>query len=153
MGRFSRQEIEEAFERYKAVGAKAGETGDWNEWAQMFTEDATYVEHLYGDMHGREEIRAWITDTMTKPPGSDMPSFPVEWHIIDEERGWVVFQVWNRMADPGDGSVHQEYNFSLLKYAGNGMWSYEEDVYNPGRFQKMIKRWNETKARLGAESG
>ena len=82
-----------------------------------------------------------------------MPSFPVEWHIVDEERGWVVFCVWNEMADPGDGSLHREYNFSLLKYAGDGKWSYEEDVYNPARFQKMIKGWNELRRRLGAERG
>ena len=151
MGTWSKQEIEDAFAHYQAVAAKAGETGDWNEWAELFTPDATYVEHLYGDMHGREEIREWITKTMTTPPGSDMPSFPVEWYIVDAERGWVVFCVWNRMDDPGDGSVHQEYNFSLLKYAGDGLWSYEEDVYNPARFQKMIKTWNTLKAQLGAE--
>ena len=50
----------------------------------------------------------------------------------------MVCQVWNRMKDPGDGSVHQEYNFTLLKYAGDGRWSYEEDIYNPMRFGAMV---------------
>jgi hypothetical protein len=45
------------------------------------------------------------------------------------------------MEDPGDGSLHQAYNFTLLKYAGRGLWSYEEDIYNPGHFQEMIKGW------------
>jgi len=42
---------------------------------------------------------------------------------------------------PGDGSVHQEYNFTLLKYAGDGLWSYEEDIYNPMRFGSMVAGW------------
>jgi hypothetical protein len=56
------------------------------------------------------------------------------------------------MANPGDGSLHREYNFSLLKYAGDGKWSYEEDVYNPQRFADMIKGWNQLRKRLAAES-
>jgi hypothetical protein len=78
-------------------------------------------------------------------PGRDMPEFPIEWYVIDEERGWVVCQVWNRMRDPGDGSVHQEYNFTLLKYAGDGKWSYEEDIYNPMRFGAMVAGWEAAK--------
>ena len=80
---------------------------------------------------------------MSRPPNNQMKHFPIEWYIIDEERGWVVAQVWNRMVDPGDGSLHQAYNFTLLKYAGDNMWSYEEDVYNPKPFGEMIERWQE----------
>jgi hypothetical protein len=54
------------------------------------------------------------------------------------------------MADPGDGSVHQAYNFTLLKYAGDGLWSYEEDIYNPSHFMEMIAGWQKVKAELGA---
>ncbi len=153
MGRWSRDEIEEAFERYQRAALVAGTTGDWNGWADLFTEDATYVEHHYGTLGGREAIRRWITETMRTWPGSEMPHFPVEWHLVDEDRGWVVCQVWNRMADPGDGSLHQAYNFTLLKYAGNGMWSYEEDIYNPASFATMIQGWTEAKARLDAGGG
>jgi hypothetical protein len=81
------------------------------------------------------------SNCMADYPGRDMPEFPIEWYIIDEGRGWVVCQVWNRMKDPGDGSIHQEYNFTLLKYAGDGRWSYEEDIYNPMRFGAMVGEW------------
>ena len=141
MGRFSREEIAEAFARYQEVAATAGRTGDWNPWADLFTPDATYVEHLYGEFHGREAIRAWITRTMAEPPGSQMPEFPIEWWLIDEDRDRVVCWVWNRMEDPGDGSIHQEGNITLLDYAGDGLWSREEDVYNPARFVPMLERW------------
>jgi hypothetical protein len=152
MGRFSREEIEDAFRHYQEVSIQAGTTGAWDGWADLFTEDATYIEHLYGTMGGREAIRRWINDTMLTPPVNQMRYFPIEWYLIDEERGWVVCQVWNRMTDPGDGSLHQEYTFTLLKYAGDNKWSYEEDVYNPTRFQAMIKNWRKTKERLAASA-
>ena len=153
MGRWSREELEDAFAHYQRVALEAGSSGDWNQWADLFTEDATYVEHLFGRFGGREAIRAWITKTMATPPNDQMCHFPVEWYVIDEQRGWVVFCVWNRMADPGDGSLHQEHNFSLLKYAGENRWSYEEDVYNPEPFGRMVAGWLERKAEIEAEAG
>ena len=153
MGRFSQDEIEAAFVRYTEVAAEAGRSGDWNPWADLFTVDATYVEHLYGEFHGREAIRAWITETMATPPGSQMPEFPIEWHLIDPERDRVVCWVWNRMEDPGDGSIHQEGNITLLDYAGGGLWSREEDIYNPARFGPMLERWAAARAAAGGVSG
>jgi hypothetical protein len=147
---WSRKELEDAFATYKQAAATAAKTGDWNPRADCFTEDAEYFEHLYGVMKGREAIRSWINDTMGKPPGSQMPEFPVEWHIVDEERGWIVCQIWNRMDDPGDGSIHQAYNITILKYGGDGLWAYEEDVYNPYHFQKMIGEWNALKEKLSS---
>ena len=141
MGKWSRAELEESFDNYRRVALEAGVSGDWNRWADLFTEDATYVEHLFGTLGGREAIRRWITTTMAESPNNEMKYFPVEWYIIDDDRGWVVCQIWNRMVDPGDGSLHQAYNFTLLKYAGHGKWSYEEDIYNPTHFQEMIQGW------------
>jgi hypothetical protein len=153
MGKWSRAELEEAFENYQRLALEAGTTGSWDRWAEQFTEDATYVEHLYGTLGGREAIRKWISDTMAAPINSEMKYFPMEWYIIDEERGWIVCQVWNRMADPGDGSLHQACNFTLLKYAGNMKWSYEEDIYNPAHFQTMIRGWLDRKKKIANGEG
>ena len=151
MGRWSRAELEEAFENYQRLGLEAGTSGNWDKWADQFTEDATYVEHLYGTLGGREAIYNWIQSTMDEPINNEMIYFPIEWYMIDEEKGWVVCQVWNRMVDPGDGSLHQAYNFTLLKYAGNMMWSYEEDIYNPASFGEMVGRYLTRKKELAAE--
>ena len=117
MGRWSRAELEEAFDRYQAAALHGGTTGDWDDWADCFTEDCTYKEHLYGVIGGRAAVRTWIHRTMGSYPGNEMPHFPIEWYVVDEERGWIVCQVWNRMRDPGDGSIHQEYNLTVLHYA------------------------------------
>ena len=145
MGTWSRDELESAFDHYQELAAEAARTGNWKVWADQFTDDAIYVEHHYGTFTGREAIGEWISSCMSEYPGSAMSEFPIEWYIIDEERGWVVCQVWNRMEDPGDGTTHQEYNFTLLKYAGDGRWSYEEDVYNPMRFGAMVAEWEAAK--------
>ncbi len=138
---WTRDELEDAFAAYQARAAEAGRTGDWAAWADQFTEDAVYVEHHYGRFEGREAIRAWIAGCMAEFPGSAMPEFPVGWYVIDEEKGWVICQVFNRMADPGDGSVHEADNVTILHYAGDGLWSYEEDVYNPAHFATMVRGW------------
>ena len=107
---------------------------------------------MFGRFGGREAIRRWITTTMAQPVNDQMQFFPIEWYVIDDERGWVVCQVWNRMVDPGDGSIHQEYNFTLLKYAGANQWSYEEDIYNPAGFGTMVQGWLERRAELGTDA-
>lgn len=146
---FTRAELDEAFVVYQQRGREAATTHDWNPWADQFTEDATYIEHLYGTFDGREAIRAWITKTMTTFPGVVMPEFPVEWHVIDEQRGWIVCQIANPMPDPGDGSLHSASNLTILHYAGDGLWSYEEDVYNPADFMAMIQGWCRRAEELG----
>lgn len=149
MTAFTRDEIETAFQHYEATARRAGDTGDWTEWADLFTPDATYWEHLYGRMTGREEIKAWISSTMSTFPGSEMPSFPSDWHVIDEASGRVVIYIQNRMRDPGDGSVHQAPNISILMYAGDNQWSYQEDIYNVDDFAKMLASWSERVKALG----
>jgi hypothetical protein len=138
---YTRDEMEKAFANYQEVAAKAAAANEWRAWADMFTADAEYVEHHFGVFHGRQAIYEWITATMHTPPNDEMNAFPIEWYVIDEQKGWVVCKVQNRMRDPGDGSVHQEANWTLLKYAGNNQWSYEEDMYNPLEFGKMIDGW------------
>ena len=45
-----------------------------------------------------------------------------------------------------DGSVHEFKCFSLLKYAGDGFWSYEEDLFDPGDMEAAIAGWVAAKA-------
>ena len=138
---FDRAEIQEAFDRFAVAADHGGRTGDWTQWVECFTPDVHYIEHMYGEFNGRQEVLDWITATMTTWPMTHMQEFPWDWHIIDEERGWVVGQVENRFVDPGDGNVYQCDNWTKLVYAGDGLFSSEEDVYNPSRFEKVVKGW------------
>jgi hypothetical protein len=146
---YPRAELEAAFEKYQRHVEDVAATGQWERFADLFTADATYVEHVYGTFHGRDEIREWIVRTMTTFPGSAMVAFPPRWSVIDEERGWIVCEIRNIMADPGDGSVHEEPNITILRYAGNGLFSNEEDVYNPARYLPMVLGWVRTAEKHG----
>lgn len=137
-----RAELERAFADYQATVADITAHGDWERFAELFTPDATYCEHAYGDFAGREEIRPWIVRTMTTFPGSEMNGFPVAWSVLDADQGRVVCEIRNLMRDPGDGSLHEASNITILDYAGDGLWSREEDVYNPQKFADMVLAWS-----------
>ena len=145
MGRWDREEIAKAFDKFQEAALKGAQTKDWSDWADCFTEDATYFEHHFGRFWGRERILQWITDTMNKWPASDMTAFPITWHSIDEEKGWVFCEVMNRMRDLGDNQIHQAANITVLHYAGNELFSYEEDAYNPANMSTMMKGWMTSK--------
>ena len=49
--------------RYQEQVVEVGKTWDWASYADVFTEDATYVEHALGNMAGRDAIREWIVST------------------------------------------------------------------------------------------
>ena len=85
-------------------------------------------------------------------PGSEMPSYPVEWYSIDADKGWVIFKNINTMKDPGDGSVHGAPVITVLEYAGDDKWSYEEDAYNPMNFLVMIQAYIQRCHELGTIS-
>jgi len=48
-----------AHDHFMAVSNAAQESGQWDDYCDLFTEDALYVEHFLGTSHGREEIKKW----------------------------------------------------------------------------------------------
>ncbi len=129
----SRQEVEEAWRHFVEVG----DSGDWNAWSDLHTEDGVWMEHAFGRIEGREKIREVITRVMEPVP---MMLFPVEWHVIEGDR--VVFYPWQVLPDPQGGD--ETYRFgcvTILEYAGEGLWSYQEDLYNPREGEQVFKRW------------
>ena len=141
MGTWSRGELQSAHDRFIEVADESARTGDWRPWAEMFTEDAEYIEHHYGRFHGRAAILEWISTTMAQWPNSEMKFFPHDWCVPDEDTGRWICQIENRFRDPGDGQVYQASNITILTYAGNMQFSSEEDVYNPMTFAPVVKAW------------
>ena len=153
MTTWTRSELETAFQHYQDEVEKACATRNWDLFAALFTEDATYVEHAYGNFEGREAIRTWITRTMTEEfPGTEMPHFPIDWYVVDEEGGRIICEVFNQLQDLGDGIRHGASNITILTYAGDNQWSCEEDVYNPMTFLRAVKRYGKAARALGTLS-
>ncbi len=144
MARFSRDEIEQAFKRYQVQGREAARSGDWARWGEMFTEDVTYIEHEVGQWGGRAAAVREMAALMHQSEGTPwvwVNQYPVKAYLVDEDRGWVWSQIWNRMEDPGNGVVLQENCLTMLRYDGDGLFSYEEDLYNPHAYVRMVKDW------------
>ncbi len=152
MSRWTREELEEAFDKYQQAALKGAQQADWRDWADMFTLDATYFEHQYGRFWGRESIFNWITNVMAPYPANCMTAFPIRWHSIDVDKGWVICEVLNRMQDLGNGEIYEEPNITILKYAGKGLFSYEEDAYDRQRMGAMVVRWLRAKEHIAAHT-
>ncbi|HJO24325.1 MAG: nuclear transport factor 2 family protein [Myxococcota bacterium] len=151
MGKYPRQEILDAFDAYNAAREHALETGDWSRWVDCFREDAHYIEHAYGEFHGREAIREWITKAIKPFPTM---IFPIDWWAFDEENGAIVLQVQNCLPHPTDptGEVFQFPNWTRLVYGGDGLWASEEDVYNPERdAPRVVGAWLEAGGKFASE--
>ena len=123
MATYSKDELESAFIRYWRTGA-VGE--EWDAWADLFTEDAEYVEHVLGSLHGREAIRAWIKPIMVQF-GELYTAY--EWHTVDEALGRVVVYMQNRRDHPGGQGTIDFPGITILDYAGSGRWKREEDFW------------------------
>src|SRR5262245_57844429 len=127
-------EFAAAWEEYQRLGARGR---DWEGWSALFTDDATYVEHVLGRFHGASGIRQFIFDAMD--PVRPM-TFSIDWAILDEPH--VAFNIWNHMPDPsGNGNHYSFSNLSLITYAGDGKWNWEEDFYAPKDPGKVVGRW------------
>ena len=132
--RFTKDELEQDFRRYWRTGA-VGER--WSEWADLFAPDARYVEHILGTRHGREEIRGWIVPIMAKYPEIYTA---YEWHMLDES-GRVVVYMQNRRDHPSGTGVIDFPGVTLLQYAGDGLWSLEEDFWAVPQAQRAFQEY------------
>lgn len=129
-----REEIQRAVDRYLGIRETAEREGDWAPLAQMFTEDATFIDPAWGRMRGREAIVNFMRDSMK---GLESWTFPVDWIMIEGRRAVIKFR--NRL--PGcrdDGSFYEASGVQLLEYAGNGQFSFEEDIINMTHVYELI---------------
>jgi hypothetical protein len=146
---FTREELEQAHDRYLAVSDQCCETADWRPYGQQFAEDALYVEHILGTFHGREAITQWIVEGLSGW-GRNW-SFPLEWRIFDEDRGQVIFSAGNELPDLDGKGPYRFSSWSLVTYAGNDQWSRQEDLYDSAAMSDVVTRWLAAKSDLASE--
>lgn len=130
------EEIRETYERYVETRGRveAGELG-WDALAAFFTDDATFIDPAWGRVEGIEAIRAFLVESMV---GLEDWEFPHEWSMVDGDR--LIARWQNRL--PGrrpDGTPYQALGYSYMVYAGDGRFSYEEDLLNMVHVNELIR--------------
>jgi ketosteroid isomerase-like protein len=121
------EEVRATVDAYVAVRERI-EAGDatWLDLADFFTDDVVYIDPAWGRVQGIDHIREFLVDSMV---GLEDWSFPIEFTAIDGDT--VVIKWWQQL--PGrrpDGTRYQQSGISTLVYAGDGKFSYEEDLLN-----------------------
>jgi hypothetical protein len=116
-------EVEDAFHRFWTTGSLEE---DWERWPQHLTPDVLYVERFFGAMHGRDEVRAWITSLMVQR--ADVHAV-LDWYLVKGRR--VVLSMQNRYYSPDPDQPHIDFaGLTVLEYAGDGLFGYEEDYWD-----------------------
>ena len=124
-GRALSAEAQRDVEQFLYHQAELLDARSFEAWADLFTEEADYVEHVLGNMKGREQIRAWIKPIMEQH--CELYTAYV-WHIVDES-GRVVVYMQNRRDHPSGQGTIDFPGVTILQYAGNHQWSLEEDYW------------------------
>jgi hypothetical protein len=124
MGRFERNQVEQAFESFWQVGCVQE---NWSAWVECFVPEVEYCDHFWGPLHGREEVAIWIDAVMKGVPEIYTV---LDWYTIDDDT--VVFHCQNRRDNPdSEGPAYFDFpGLSVLRYAGNGLWASEEDFWD-----------------------
>ena len=109
---FSRAEMEREFEAYQERGASPARraTGAPGPTSSPRT-PSTSSTSTVASRAARRSARG-SRSTMTVFPNDQFTYFPIEWAVFDEERGWIVCEVQNRLNDLGDGKIYQASNFT-----------------------------------------
>ena len=137
------EEILTTYERYVETRGRV-EAGEqpWDALAAFFTDDATFINPAWGRIQGIEAIRKFLVESML---GLEDWEFPHEWAMVDGDR--LIARWQNRL--PGrraDGTCYEAPGYSYLLYAGDGRFSYEEDLLNMVHVGELIREsgWKPT---------
>ena len=138
----ARDDVEAAFQRFWTVGNL---DENWEAWPALFTADVRYVEHIYGEMHGRDAVAAWIRELMAN--NRDVHAV-LDWYMIRGRR--VVVNMQNRYYNPDPAGAPLDFpGLSILEYAGDGLFGYEEDYWDMRLAKQRHAEFHAAVARCG----
>jgi hypothetical protein len=117
------------------------EAGDWDGLGDLFTDDSSYFDTIWGWSHGIEAVRTFLHDSML---GLDDWAFPIHAVGYDVETGTVFTHWTNRL--PGerpDGGHYDVPGVSVITYAGGGRMSRQMDLYDSKAMMRVIGEWTD----------
>ena len=137
-------EVDAAFRLHWMTGAV---DENWAAWPDRLTPDVEYIEHVYGDMRGREAVRAWITGLMAQR--ADVKAV-LDWYVISGRR--LILNMTNRYYNPDpDGPPFDFPGLTVLGYAGDGLFGYQEDYWSQRLAKVAYTGWAAAVERLGGK--
>lgn len=98
----------------------------WIDLADLFTDDAVYIDPAWGRIQGIDELRRFFDESMR---GLEDWDFPIEYTAVSGDT--VVIKWWQQL--PGrrdDGARYRQSGISTLVYDRDGKFGYEEDILN-----------------------
>jgi len=123
----SRSEVEAAVATYleHREALDRGEA-EWGTVARFFTDDAVFIDAAWGRHDGPEAIATMMTAAMA---GLDGFSYPTDVVAIE---GDDVLIAWRQVVAglELDGRPLEHTGVTILRYAGEGKFSFEEDLMN-----------------------
>lgn len=124
-GPHPRAEVEQAVGRYldHRAALDRGEA-PWSSVADFFTEDAVFVDAAWGRVEGRAAIAQLMDEAMA---GLDGFCYPTDVAAID---GDDVLLKWRQVVSGLPGGDCEHTGVTILRYAGGGLFSFEEDLMN-----------------------
>ena len=133
---YDRAEVQQTIDRYLAMRVACG-SGErpWSDLAEFFTDDVVFVDPAWGRVEGIDEVRAELLDRAMV--GLDGWEYPTDFVLIDGDR--VVIK-WRQSIPGSDGQRYEQSGWSLLLYAGDGRFRYEEDLLNMAHVMEDVAR-------------
>ena len=130
-----RGEVEAAFREHWTVGCI---DENWAAWPDRLTEDVEYVEHVYGEMQGREAVRTWIVGLMAQR--ADVHAV-LDWYVISGRR--LILNMTNRYYNPDPAGPPFDFpGLTVLGYAGDGLFGYQEDYWSQRLAKVAYLSWS-----------
>ena len=148
---FPREEVEAAVLRYiKDMEDVSKPGGDIVAvFDRMFTDDVLYVEHELGTVRGRQAAVEWCASLIRDNPIMADVVLRFDWYMIEGNR--VVVYHHDGFPDPRGNGAFEVDIVTILEYAGDGRWSYEEDIYNAKEFERALSSYIAAKAEVEAQ--
>jgi ketosteroid isomerase-like protein len=114
-------EVQAALAAYVALRERI-ERGEatWTDLAEIFTDDAVFIDPAYGRVEGLDAIRRFLDESMR---GLEDWRFPIEFTAVDGDN---VIIKWTQVLPNG----RRQSGYTRLIYAGEGKFRYEEDQLN-----------------------